>query len=45
MANFKDLLVWQKSIDVVTEIYRATEPFPKDETYGLIEVNLIICNF
>ncbi|MBP2618544.1 four helix bundle protein [Chryseobacterium jejuense] len=36
MANFKDLLVWQKSIDFVTEIYRITEVFPKNEVYGLI---------
>lgn len=35
MANFKELLVWQKSIDFVTEIYRITETFPKDETFGL----------
>jgi len=33
MANFKELLVWQKSIDFVTEIYRTAEAFPKDETY------------
>ncbi|KAA2221050.1 four helix bundle protein [Chryseobacterium sediminis] len=36
MANFKELLVWQKSIDLVTEIYKTTEVFPKDEIYGLI---------
>ena len=36
MAHFKELLVWQKSIDFVTEIYRITETFPKTEIYGLI---------
>ncbi|WP_342213438.1 four helix bundle protein [Chryseobacterium indologenes] len=36
MANFKELIVWQKSIDFVTEIYKTTEAFPKDEIYGLI---------
>ncbi|MEJ5051427.1 four helix bundle protein [Chryseobacterium culicis] len=36
MANFKELLVWQKSIDFVTEIYKTTEAFLKDEIYGLI---------
>lgn len=36
MANFKELLVWQKSIDFVTEIYRTTETFPKTEIYGLV---------
>ncbi len=25
MENFKELLVWQKSIDFVIEIYRTTE--------------------
>lgn len=35
MANFKDLLVWQKSINFVTEIYRATDHFPGHEMYGL----------
>ena len=35
MANFKELLVWQKSIELVTEIYRTTDAFPKDETFGL----------
>ncbi|PWN65837.1 four helix bundle protein [Chryseobacterium viscerum] len=36
MANFKELIVWQKSIDFVTEMYRITETFPKTEIYGLI---------
>ncbi|WP_265427624.1 four helix bundle protein [Chryseobacterium sp. YIM B08800] len=35
MANFKELLVWQKSINFVTEIYELTNDFPKDEMYGL----------
>lgn len=35
MANFKELLVWQKAIDLVTEIYRTTDAFPKEETFGL----------
>jgi len=35
MANFKELLVWQRSIDFVTNIYRSTGSFPKDEMYGL----------
>lgn len=36
MANFKELLVWQKSINFVTEIYELTNNFPKNEMYGLI---------
>lgn len=35
MANFKELLVWQKSINFVTEIYEVTNDFSKDEIYGL----------
>lgn len=35
MANFKELLVWQKFINFVTEIYELTNDFPKDEMYGL----------
>jgi len=33
--SYKDLKVWQKSMDLVTEIYNLTEKFPKSETYGL----------
>ncbi len=33
--SFKDLIVWQKSYKLVTEIYRVTKSFPKDEMYGL----------
>lgn len=36
MNSYQELTVWQKSIDLVTEIYRATESFPKSEIYGLI---------
>lgn len=35
-GKFKELIVWQKSIDFVTKIYKTTETFPKDELYGLI---------
>jgi len=31
----KDLTVWQKSIDMVVEAYRATDCMPKSELYGL----------
>jgi four helix bundle protein len=33
--SYKDLVVWQKAVAMVTEIYRATQMFPKEETYGL----------
>lgn len=35
MNSFKDLIVWQKSIELVVLIYQITEIFPKAEIYGL----------
>ena len=36
MKNYRDLIVWQKAMRLVTEIYRCTKAFPQDERYGLI---------
>ena len=33
--SYKDLVAWQKSMDLVTAIYRATRTFPKDELFGI----------
>ncbi len=30
-----DLKVWQESMELVTDIYRITNNFPRDEVYGL----------
>lgn len=35
MKSHKDLDVWKKSMDLVTDIYRTTKDFPKEEIYGL----------
>ncbi|OMQ11967.1 four helix bundle protein [[Flexibacter] sp. ATCC 35103] len=35
MSHFKKILVWQKSISLVTKIYKATRTFPKEEMFGL----------
>lgn len=35
MNNFKELKVWQKSVELSTRIYQITTGFPKDELYGL----------
>jgi len=35
MKTYRDLMVWRKGIDFVTEIYRATKNFPQSEIYGL----------
>ena len=32
--SFKDLIVWQKSFQLVAEIYRITKNFPKEEIFG-----------
>ena len=35
--HFKDLVVWQKAMDLVTEIYKLTDSFPKREVYSLTD--------
>lgn len=35
IRSHRDLVVWQKAMDLVVAVYRATEAFPKTETYGL----------
>ncbi|HEV3342287.1 MAG TPA: four helix bundle protein [Pirellulales bacterium] len=33
--DFRELVVWQEAIALVTDVYRATQAFPKEEQYGL----------
>lgn len=33
--SYRDLIAWQKAIELVTEIYKISKNFPKDELYGL----------
>jgi four helix bundle protein len=35
VRNYSELIAWQKAIDLVQEIFRATKQFPKEELYGL----------
>lgn len=35
MESHKDLKVWQESMDLVIEIYKITNHFPKEELYAL----------
>jgi four helix bundle protein len=35
MKTFRDLLIWQKAMILVTNCYSATSSFPKDEQFGL----------
>ena len=32
---FRDLIVWQKAMELAREVYLSTEEFPKAETFGL----------
>ena len=33
--DYKDLLVWQKAMNLVASIYKTTYLLPKNETYGI----------
>jgi hypothetical protein len=35
IKSYKDLRVWQKSIELVNFLYNLSKGFPKDETFGL----------
>jgi len=36
VKSYKDLIVWQKSITLVKEVYDITKLLPKSESFGLI---------
>ncbi len=33
--HYRDLIVWQKAMDLARTVYTVTEEFPKSETFGL----------
>ena len=35
IQSYKDLVVWNKSMDLVELVYKLTAEFPKSETFGL----------
>ena len=35
IRNYKDLVAWQKAMDLVEAVYSATQRFPKEEVYVL----------
>ena len=35
VKDYRELIVWQKAIDLVEMVYRVTGSFPKEELYGL----------
>lgn len=36
MHNFKELMVWQKGIDLAEHIYKLTSEFPSEEKFGIV---------
>jgi four helix bundle protein len=35
VKSFRELVVWQRAIELTLEIYKVTKAFPKDESFGL----------
>jgi len=35
VQTFRDLIVWQRSMELTVAIYRLTQKFPREEIYGL----------
>ncbi|MEP7162461.1 MAG: four helix bundle protein [Candidatus Moraniibacteriota bacterium] len=36
LQSFKELIVWQRSMELVKEIYRTTSELPQSEMYGIV---------
>lgn len=36
VISYKDLLIWNKGIEIVKDIYKLTEKFPESEKYAII---------
>src|SRR3989338_2553049 len=36
VQNYRNLIVWQKAMELVTRVYVMTEKYPKEELYGLV---------
>jgi len=35
VRTYRELVVWQKAMDFVADVYRVTQNFPKEELYGM----------
>jgi len=35
VRSYRDLIAWQKAVELVTEIYRVSKKFPSEELFGL----------
>lgn len=36
LQNYKELIVWQKSVDLVEKVFQVTRTFPQTEVYGIV---------
>lgn len=36
MRSYRDLIAWQKAMDLVIAVYRLSREWPREETYGLV---------
>ncbi len=36
MHQYKNLVVWQKAVDITVEIYKLSASFPKEEMFGMV---------
>ncbi|MEO5674876.1 MAG: four helix bundle protein [Chitinophagales bacterium] len=36
MKNYKELIIWQRGIEIVRKIYVLTKQFPKEEKFGIV---------
>ena len=37
IKDFKDLIIWQKGMDIAQKCYYITKSFPKEELYGMVQ--------
>ncbi|WP_229424395.1 four helix bundle protein [Moorena producens] len=37
IKDFKDLIIWQKGMDIAEKCYFLTRLFPRDELYGMVQ--------
>jgi four helix bundle protein len=45
MQTHKNLIVWQKSMDLAVLVYKFTKKFPKEELYGIIsQMRRAVCS-
>jgi four helix bundle protein len=35
LKNYQELIAWQKAIDLVEDVYKASKSFPREEIYAL----------